>query len=285
MRDNGEDLRIAALEMRMRLFLATKRVEQVLAERPEVAPQIETLTQLITLLRMVPRPEPPEEMWDRVMRDLRHLFIQQTAQPTLYRDLIGWMGRYERSCEAAREAFEALVTRHRRFIYSIARARASDPQSSEEIEDLVRDVLAEALGKFHLYTPGTRFDLWIVTMVKNRMIDAARRRKLVTMVSFERTDRDEDMGEMELPSPDPSPEALLTDSMLDETIQAALDALPDEYRLAVELVDLQDLNYEEAAELLECPVGTIRSRLHRGRTAIRKHLEAAGHAVPGAADD
>jgi len=148
--------------------------------------------------------------------------------------------------------------------------------SSDGAEDLVQETFLRAYRSWHQYRPGTRCKSWLFTICRNVFLRQA-----------ERGRRHDRIVEAESPreGPGPSdanplwsaldgvdPEGAFFGSLVDESILQAVDALPDEYREAVVLSDLEGLSYEEVAEVLEVPVGTVKSRLYRGRRRLQHAL-------------
>ena len=120
------------------------------------------------------------------------------------------------------------------------------------------------------YTPGT-FEGWLHRITTNLFLDMVRRRQRIRFDALpEDTER--------LPGAAPSPEQVYADTHLDPQIQAALDALSPEFRVAVVLCDIEGLTYEEIAATLGIKLGTVRSRIHRGRVQLR---QALAHLAPG----
>ena len=151
---------------------------------------------------------------------------------------------------------------HGRFLYTVAyRLTGND----DEARDLVQEVLLRLHRGLQTYQPGS-LEGWLSRITTNVFLDQMRRR------ARRPTD----------PLPDADPERVLpptagaddqyTDAVLSADIQKALDGLPPEYRTAVVLCDVAGLPYAEIAEALEIPVGTVRSRIHRGRALLREVL-------------
>ena len=170
------------------------------------------------------------------------------------------------------ELFEQLVKQHEQPMYRYAYRLTGN---HDDAQDLVQEALYEAFRHFDRFEPGTRFDRWVYRIMTNRNIDKLRRAAKIRVVSLDqpREDNPAEARTWELPDDSPGPEEMVLQQQLDEPIQQALDELPVEYRSAVLLVDLEDLSYEEASQVLHCPVGTVRSRLHRGRALLREKLE------------
>jgi RNA polymerase sigma-70 factor (ECF subfamily) len=174
---------------------------------------------------------------------------------------------------SARDQFADLLAAHWDHLYRFA-CRLTGQTS--EAEDLLQEAAAEAFAAFRRgrFQPGTRFDRWMMRILHNSFIDRLRRERRRQVFSLD------DLTAATLAA-DPAwePEGA-AERRLDGPVARAVAALPPEFRAAVVLVDLEGLSYEEAADVLRCPVGTIRSRLHRGRLALREwlrpYLEAVG---------
>ncbi len=150
-----------------------------------------------------------------------------------------------------------------RVAYSITRNKTDS-------EDLVQDTLLRA------YRAIDRFDgryprAWLLTIMRNAQVNRVRRKRPELM-----HDPDETMSRMADESAEAADaETQLMDQEFEAPIESALAALPKKFRKVVELVDLNELSYQEAADALGIPVGTVMSRLHRARRNIRQHLEAS----------
>jgi RNA polymerase sigma factor (sigma-70 family) len=138
--------------------------------------------------------------------------------------------------------------------------------NSHDAEDLTQEVFVRVFRSLSTYTPGT-FEGWLHRITTNLFLDMARRRQRI---------RFEGLGEetaARLGDSGPSPAEAFDDRHLDGDIQAALKALAPEYRAAVILCDIEGLSYEEIADTLGIKLGTVRSRIHRGRAQLRAALE------------
>ncbi len=143
-------------------------------------------------------------------------------------------------------------------------------RSDVDAQDLVQETLLRA------YRAIDRFDgryprAWLMTIMRNANINRARKKKPDLLDDPDATfERSVDFAETE------GPEELTLRDELDATIEQAFDELPDKFREVVELVDLNGLAYQETADLLGVPVGTVMSRLHRARKRIRAHIDEVG---------
>lgn len=163
-------------------------------------------------------------------------------------------------------SWDEVATKYGRKIYSIAYRLTGDV---EEAKDLSQDVFVRVYRNLHKYQPGT-FEGWLYRITKNLFLDRMRRRRRVLLEPLPedewRQPEDETAG----------PEQRLEQTLLRSDIDEALTRLPPDFRTAVVLCDVQGLSYEEIASATGWPLGTVRSRIHRGRKLLRAHLEAVG---------
>lgn len=147
--------------------------------------------------------------------------------------------------------------------------------SYEDARDLLQDGLVEAYQAFDRYRPDGRFERWVIRIMTNTYIDGRRRKSarpqtvsLGDMLPFEL----DDSAEIDLPDGGVLPEQALLAWEFRAMLDKALLRIPDEYRIAMILCDMEELSYAEAAKVMGCPEGTVRSRLFRARQAIRRLL-------------
>ncbi len=169
----------------------------------------------------------------------------------------------EAEIEPERASFEELVRRHGAALYRMAYRLTGN---EADAEDLAQDAVIEALRAFARFQPGTRFDRWVYRIMSHTFIDRVRRRRRHPVVSLDAPDQPG------LPAAEPSPEDEVLRTEQQMMVRQALATLPPEFRLALVLVDLEGLSYEEAAAAMHCALGTVRSRLHRGRLLLRERL-------------
>ncbi len=177
-----------------------------------------------------------------------------------------------RRSEEAVERFERLVQEHEASIYRVAYRLCGH---RDEAEDLIQESLIEAFEAFDRFAVGTHFDRWVFRIMRNTYIDRVRRQPKARLESLDadiRTPSGETMARdiIDLAS---SPDTALMARTLDGPIQEALEALPQEFRMVVILADIEGLSYEEVSRVAGCPVGTVRSRLHRGRAILKEKLK------------
>jgi len=170
------------------------------------------------------------------------------------------------------EAFNRLVERHQTVAYNLAYRTVHNVDDAADATQEAFLSAFRAIRSFH----GSSFRAWLLRIVVNACYDA--RRHAARRPTSSTDALAAEMGE--LPWADeraPDPEHVALSAETRATIEVALATLPEDQRLAIVLVDMQQLSYEEAAEALACPIGTVRSRLARGRARMRDELLASGN--------
>ncbi len=175
--------------------------------------------------------------------------------------------------QADRDAFDQLVHRYERELYSYLRRYLGDAPMAE---DAFQATFLQVHLKCDQFEEGRKFRPWLYTIATNQAIDAQRRNKRHKNVSLDRNTKPEgsdDVGTLMdlLASNEPAPEHRLEANHERDWVRAAVEALPEGLRQAINLVYYQGMKYREAADILEIPVGTVKSRLH---SAILKLNEA-----------
>lgn len=153
-------------------------------------------------------------------------------------------------------------------------------RNPDAAQDLVQDTYLKALRGRGRFQPGTNLKAWLYTILhntwRNRRRDQGRSREDADSDLLEST---VERGEDTLSPPPDTPETLLLRATLSEDLRQALEQLPEAFREAVWLRDVEDLSYQEIAAVLQVPVGTVMSRLSRARKQLYKTLTGAGHAT------
>src|SRR3954452_3045820 len=180
---------------------------------------------------------------------------------------------------ADQERFAEQAMEHMPSLYSAALRMT---RNQADAEDLVQDTYLRAYRGFGGFTEGTNLRAWLYRILTNAFINTYRSRQ--------RRPTESDLADVEdmylyrrLPTLDTlaasrSAEDQLFDMLTDDEVKAALEALPENFRLPVLLADVEGFAYKEIAEMLDIPIGTVMSRLHRGRKAMQKSLFDYAHA-------
>lgn len=163
-------------------------------------------------------------------------------------------GLIRRSRAGDREAFGQLVSRHQAAVYRVVRGILGDPAESE---DVAQEVFLKAYANLARFRGESSFFTWLYRIAVNEALRARKRRTPQTL---------EALPETEVPPPEPEAEE---EGPSLRTLQRLLARLPDDYRAIVTLRDLEGLSYQEVAETLEIPIGTVESRLFRARQELR----------------
>jgi len=141
-------------------------------------------------------------------------------------------------------------------------------KNEHDAQDCVQETCARALASRAQFTPGTKLKAWLTRILYNFFLDAyARNRRMTAADEVLDSEAGENLWAA-LPSTHPGPERKLLEAELAEKIGEALKKIPEEFRGPIVLVDMGDFSYQEAAEILACPIGTVRSRLSRGRRLL-----------------
>jgi len=171
----------------------------------------------------------------------------------------------------ARLAFEAEALASVDSLYRTALRLTRVPADAE---DLVQETYLKAFRAADRFQPGTNLRAWLFTILHNTARNRARDRAREGLtVDSEAVDQAADTASYGLSAPVPSPEALLLREALTPELQAAVDELPDAFRQAVWLRDVEEFSYAEIAEMLNIPVGTVMSRISRGRRMLFDRLQ------------
>jgi RNA polymerase sigma-70 factor (ECF subfamily) len=171
-----------------------------------------------------------------------------------------------------REEFERVALPHLSHLYTAAFYLTKD---KAEAEDLVQETYLRAFRFFDKFEPGTNCKAWLLSILRNLFINRYRqKRQRPEMVDWEKIDEAyESILEHHERAEKGSPEEIFFSQLMDHEVEQALKELPEEFRTAIILVDIEELSYEEAAKVMECAIGTIRSRVSRGRRMLQVALK------------
>lgn len=173
----------------------------------------------------------------------------------------------------ASESFETLLAPVLDRAYGVACHLARDPNVAE---DLVQEAALRAFKAFHQYQPGTNFKAWFMRILTNCFYETCRRKKrepaMTTLEDAEPLFLNFRTAVMGLQTAPEDPATAVISRMSEDQVGQAIVALPEEFRVVCMLYFIEQASYQEIAEMVGCPVGTVRSRLHRGRRMLQKAL-------------
>jgi RNA polymerase sigma-70 factor (ECF subfamily) len=154
-------------------------------------------------------------------------------------------------------------------VYRVARHLVRDPQ---EADDLMQETYARAFRSWRSFTPGTNLRAWLLRILTNLNIDRGRKQQRTP--DFQPLEEGDYFlyNKLEETSDGPTDEERVVERLSQDDVVAALSAVPHDFRDVVVLVDLGDFTYADAAQILDIPVGTVMSRLHRGRRILKQAM-------------
>ena len=176
----------------------------------------------------------------------------------------------ERAQAGDRHAFDQLVSKYQR---KLGRLLSRFIRDSAEIEDVTQEAFIKAYRALPSFRGDSAFYTWLyrigINTAKNYLVAQGRRAPTSTQFDSEEAETFESAGQLRDIN---TPESLLMSKQIGETVNSAIDALPEELRRAIVLREIDGLSYEEIAEMMDCPIGTVRSRIFRAREAVAEKL-------------
>ncbi|MBI1319617.1 MAG: sigma-70 family RNA polymerase sigma factor [Candidatus Hydrogenedens sp.] len=169
--------------------------------------------------------------------------------------------------------FENLILEHMDMMYAVALKLT---RNAADAEDLTQNTVVKALRFHDKFQEGTYIKAWLLTILRNTFINEYRRKaRRPALVELNGTEAAQDKStdpNVPMEVREGEREKLL--ELLDDEVRHALEAVPYDFRLPVIMADLEDKSYKEIAEVMDCPLGTVMSRLYRGRKLLREALES-----------
>lgn len=193
---------------------------------------------------------------------------EQTERPISQNKVLDILFRDKK---ALAEEFDRVAIPHLSYIYTAAFYLTKNEQ---EAEDLAQDTYVRAFRFFQKFEPGTNCRAWLLSIQRHLFINRyQQRKKQPELIDWAKIDREYESLVLDEEHTDRyNPERLVCFDAMAPEVERALKGLPEEFRIAVILVDIDELTYEEAAQVIDCPLGTVRSRLSRGRRMLQVAL-------------
>ncbi len=176
----------------------------------------------------------------------------------------------ERAQRGDKQAFGLLVSKYQRKLVRLLSRLIRDPA---EVEDVAQEAFIKAYRALPSFRGDSAFYTWLyrigVNTAKNFLVSQGRRVPTATDLDSEEAETYEDGGQLRDIN---TPERVLQSKQIGETVNAAMEALPEELRVAITLREIEGLSYEDISRIMDCPIGTVRSRIFRAREAIAARL-------------
>lgn len=162
------------------------------------------------------------------------------------------------------------------FMSALYAAAMRLTHNAADAEDLVQDTYLRAYRGYPGFQEGTNLKAWLYKILTNTFINSYRKKqRRVQQVELDDVpdwSLYRRMGGLEAASLGTTPETLVLDALPDDEVKAALESIPDQFRIAVILCDIEEFSYKEISDILEIPIGTVMSRIHRGRKLLQQQL-------------
>lgn len=172
--------------------------------------------------------------------------------------------------EGDQKAFEALLKKYRNLVYHVMIKMVRNPQ---EAEDLCQEAFIKAFNALASFNEEFAFSTWLMKIATNNCIDFLRKKKLRTYSIDEPIQYKDDQVQIELPDHDPTPEKQMLNEERSNLIDEAIQSLPPRYRHVIVLRHKEEKSYEDIAEILKLPLGTVKARIFRAREMLNKKIK------------
>ena len=176
----------------------------------------------------------------------------------------------EQALSGGEKAYESLLNKYRNLVFSIMLKMARNKQ---EAEDLTQEAFMKAFSSLASFNDEFAFSTWLMKIASNNCIDFLRKRKLRTYSIHEPVQYKDEKIEIDIPDHDPTPEKTLIQSERNRMIEETIQALPERYRYVIILRHKEEKSYEEIAEIMNLPLGTVKAQIFRAREILNKNLK------------
>jgi RNA polymerase sigma factor (sigma-70 family) len=180
----------------------------------------------------------------------------------------------QRAVAGDQKAYAELLSRYRDAIYFMLLKMVSN---SDDADDLTIEAFGKAFKNIHQYTPNFAFSTWLFKIATNNCIDFIRKRRGGTTISIDHAHEDPDEVPIHIHSDEPDPEESMISQQKVKMMRDIVTKLKPRYRKLVEMRYFEELSYEEIAEQLELPIGTVKAQLFRARELLFNILKSSGH--------
>lgn len=177
----------------------------------------------------------------------------------------------EQALQGNEKAFELLLKKYRNLVFSIMLKMVRNKQ---EAEDLTQEAFMKAFSSLSTFNDEFAFSTWLMKIASNNCIDFLRKRKLKTYSIHEPINYKDEKIEIDIPDHDAGPERILIQSERSRMIEEAINELPERYRYVVILRHKEEKTYEEIAEIMNLPLGTVKAQIFRAREILNKKLRS-----------
>jgi len=179
----------------------------------------------------------------------------------------------EKAQEGDERAFRALLTKYERAVYNICYKMVRD---KEEARDLAQEAFMKVFAILDRYNPAYSFSNWLLKITSNLCIDSMRKRRIETLPMDQPIRTEKGDVERQYPAASDPPDKALLDKERAALLQQAIDKLPEHYRIMIVLRHQEDRSYDDIADILDIPLGTVKARIHRAREMLKNALENQG---------
>lgn len=176
----------------------------------------------------------------------------------------------KRARSGDQKAYEALLNKYKNLVYHVMIKMVRNPQ---EAEDLSQEAFIKAFNALASFNEEFAFSTWLMKIATNNCIDHLRKKKLKTFSIDEPLKYRDEQVKLEVPDHDPTPDSLLLSKERSAMINDAIESLPPRYRHVIILRHKEEKSYEDIAEILKLPLGTVKARIFRAREMINKKIK------------